>query len=136
MMGFNPYFALAGALAIAAAAGGGFLKGEEVTKARRDQGQLHQLVQALDERDAKQKKIGELETAAQQRENGRQTIVREITREVPTVIARPVYRNECIDADGVGLLDRARAAANGDAGNNSSAPAGEAGSGTGDPTHH
>lgn len=45
----------------------------------------------------------------------RQTIVREITREVPRVIDRPIYRSAgCIDGDGIGLLDRAVAAANGE----------------------
>ncbi|HEX7873044.1 MAG TPA: hypothetical protein VF475_09045 [Sphingobium sp.] len=43
----------------------------------------------------------------------RETIVREITREVPKIIDRPVYRNVCIDADGVRLIERAVATANG-----------------------
>lgn len=43
----------------------------------------------------------------------RQTIVREITREVPKILDRTVYRNVCIDADGVRLIDRAVDAANG-----------------------
>ena len=45
----------------------------------------------------------------------RQTIVREITREVPRIIDRPVYRNVCVDADGVRLIGRAVEAANGGA---------------------
>lgn len=45
----------------------------------------------------------------------RETIVREITREVPKVIDRPVYRNVCVDADGVRLIARAVEAANGGA---------------------
>lgn len=45
----------------------------------------------------------------------RETIVREITREVPKVIDRPVYRNVCVDADGVRLIERAVEAANGGA---------------------
>lgn len=43
----------------------------------------------------------------------RETIVREITREVPKIIDRPVYRNVCVDADGVQLIERAVKAANG-----------------------
>ncbi len=43
----------------------------------------------------------------------RETIVREITREVPKIIDRPVYRNVCVDADGVRLIGRAVEAANG-----------------------
>lgn len=45
----------------------------------------------------------------------RETIVREITREVPKVIDRPVYRNVCVDVDGVRLIERAVEAANGGA---------------------
>lgn len=45
----------------------------------------------------------------------RETIVREITREVPRIIDRPVYRNVCVDADGVRLIGRAVEAANGGA---------------------
>lgn len=45
----------------------------------------------------------------------RETIVREITREVPKVIDRPIYRNVCVDADGVRLIERAVEAANGGA---------------------
>lgn len=44
----------------------------------------------------------------------RQTIVREITREVPKIIDRTVYRAVCVDDDGVRLLNRAVAAANGE----------------------
>ena len=44
----------------------------------------------------------------------RQAHVREITRESQTIIERPIYRNVCIDADGVQLLDRASALANGE----------------------
>jgi len=45
-------------------------------------------------------------------EVGRQAVVREIVREVPTIVDRPVYRNDCLDADGLRLLGRAVAAAN------------------------
>lgn len=51
----------------------------------------------------------------------RETIVREITREVPKVIDRPVYRNVCIDADGVRIIGRAVEAANGGAAGSRSA---------------
>jgi hypothetical protein len=37
---------------------------------------------------------------------------REIYHEATKIIERPVYRNICVDADGVRLLDRARANAN------------------------
>ena len=44
----------------------------------------------------------------------RETTVREITREVPKIIDRPVYRNVCIDADGLRLIRRSVEAANGE----------------------
>lgn len=40
-----------------------------------------------------------------------QTQVREIYDAATRIIDRPVYRSMCIDADGAGLLDRARASA-------------------------
>jgi hypothetical protein len=46
-------------------------------------------------------------------EGQRRETVREIYREVPTIVDRPVYRTVCSDDDGVSLLDRAAAAANG-----------------------
>lgn len=49
---------------------------------------------------------------AANREVVRQSTVREIIREVPKIIDRPVYHNVCVDADGVQLLERAVAAAN------------------------
>jgi hypothetical protein len=43
----------------------------------------------------------------------RQDTIREITREVPKIIDRPVYLRSCVDHDGVQLIARAVAAANG-----------------------
>lgn len=53
------------------------------------------------------------DTKAAEADVHRETIVREITREVPKIIDRPVYRNVCVDADGVRLIERAVDAANG-----------------------
>jgi transposase len=138
MFGFNPYFALAGVIALAAAAGGGFVKGEQHADAKHDQQQLHQLVQALDERDAKQKQIDALETAATEREQHRQVEVREINREIPEIITRNhvVYDRTCVDDAGVRLLDRAQAAAATGRGEHSGAPAGEAEQPAKGPAHH
>lgn len=46
-------------------------------------------------------------------ESARRETVREIYLEVPKLIDRPVYHSVCGDDDGVRLLDRAAAAANG-----------------------
>lgn len=66
----------------------------------------------------REKQIGQAQAGdakAAEADVQRETIVREITREVPKVIDRPVYRNVCIDADGVRLIGRAVEAANGGA---------------------
>lgn len=65
-------------------------------------------------RGSREAAVAQGEAAGQARETDRQTHVREITRETSTITERPVYRNVCIDADGVRILDRAAAVANGD----------------------
>ncbi|WP_333701174.1 hypothetical protein [Sphingobium yanoikuyae] len=73
---------------------------------------------ADDARDAERAKLqGQIDASAQQHqaaEYARQGAVREIYHESQKVIERPVYRNVCLDADGVRLLDRAAATANGE----------------------
>ncbi|MFH8652338.1 hypothetical protein ACH37Y_06440 [Sphingomonas paucimobilis] len=66
------------------------------------------------ERAERETVVAQGDAAGQARETDRQTHVREITRETNTITERPVYRNVCVDADGVRLLDRAAANANGD----------------------
>ena len=64
----------------------------------------------------REKQIGQAQAGdakAAEADVQRETIVREITREVPRIIDRPVYRNVCVDADGVRLIGRAVEAANG-----------------------
>lgn len=135
MIGFNPYFALAGAIALVAAAAGGFVKGEDYARAKVDQSALKQLQRAIQDRDEKQGKIDVIDATGQQRENARQVEVREITREIPKIIERDkiVYDRTCIDADGVRLLDRAAAAAGGQ---DPVAPAGQTAAGAVDPAHN
>lgn len=66
------------------------------------------------ERGKREGAVAQGDASGQARETDRQTHVREITRETNTITERPVYRNVCVDADGVRLLDRAAAVANGD----------------------
>lgn len=66
------------------------------------------------ERGKRESTVAQGDASGQARETDRQTHVREITRETNTITERPVYRNVCVDADGVRLLDRAAAVANGD----------------------
>ncbi len=54
-----------------------------------------------------------LARAAAARNAQREIVTREIYRALPTTVDRPVYRNLCIDDDGVRLLERAAANANG-----------------------
>ena len=128
----NPWLALAAAAAIAAAGTGGYFHGKNVAAGEHAEEQAEALGKAIAERDAKQRRIDQLERGAAQREQQRQTIVREVYREIPTIVRDPVYRNQCISDDGVRALDRARAAASGV---HAGAPAGEAGAGPRDPAH-
>ena len=106
------HLAMAAALAACTAGIGGFFYGTSVGVAQEQAAQKR----ADDAADAKTKKLqGQLDAsseAAQANEYARQGSVREIYHESQKVIERPVYRNLCVDADGVGLLDRAAATAN------------------------
>lgn len=73
-------------------------------KAQQKADQKHeQVVAKAQDQDVKQ-------AAADQ---GQQAIIREIIREVPKIVDRPVYRNVCIDDAGVRSLQRAVDATNG-----------------------
>lgn len=108
------HVAAIGALVACAAGIGGYAHGVGVGRAQ-EQASQHRADQAADKvRQQLQEKIDHASEASQQREYARQSIVREIHHESQKVIERPVYRNVCVDADGVGLLDRAAATANAD----------------------
>lgn len=101
-----------GALALIA---GAFFYGRHVGYDECDAAHLKAAAVAQDKRE---KQIGQAQTGdakAAEADVQRETIVREITREVPKVIDHPVYRNVCVDADGVRLIARAVEAANGGA---------------------
>jgi hypothetical protein len=69
---------------------------------------------ALDqERGRREGQLQKVDAGGAMLELERQAEVREIVRYVPQIIDRPVYRNVCVDGDGMRLLDRAAAAANG-----------------------
>jgi hypothetical protein len=109
-----PYLALAGALAACVAGIGGYIHGVGVGVAREQAAQKR----ADDARAAATKALQSQIDASTERhqasEYARQSNVREIYHESQKVIERPVYRSVCVDADGVGLLDRAAATANSD----------------------
>lgn len=92
---------------------GAFFYGQHVGAQRCEAAHLKAAAVTQEKRE---KQIGQAQTQdakAAEADVQRETIVREITREVPKVIDRPVYRNVCIDADGVRLIGRAVEAANG-----------------------
>lgn len=94
---------------------GAFFYGQHVGTQRCEAAHLKAAAAAQEKRE---QQIGQAQAAdakSAEADAQRQTIVREITREVPKVIDRPVYRNVCIDADGVRLIARAVEAANGGA---------------------
>lgn len=120
----NPWLILGGVLAIAGAYAGGRMDGRSIAQA----GELKAERAAAQERARVQ---GEIERAAEASgtiEVGRQQDVREIYRETETIVERPVYAARCVDADGVRLLERAAAVADGAGG---SAAAGDAAGGAG-----
>lgn len=111
MIGLS-HLALASALAACLTGIGGFAYGvhmgtaqEQATRKRADDA-----AQAV--RQKLQAQIDASTQAQQSAEYARQSNVREIYHDTQKVIERPVYRNVCIDADGVGLLNRAAATAN------------------------
>jgi hypothetical protein len=62
---------------------------------------------------ALQAKIDQLAAQATQSATARQSAVKENRNASQSVLARPVYRTVCVDADGVRLLDQAADIANG-----------------------
>lgn len=108
------HLAMAAALAACAAGVGGFFYGTSVGAAQEQAAQKRADDAREEERQQLQGQLDASTEAAQTREYARQAAVREIYHESQKVIERPVYRNKCVDADGVGLLDRAAATANGD----------------------
>lgn len=109
----NGHLAFAGALAACLAGISGFAYGTRVGAAQEQAAQKRADAAAEAERTKLQGQIDASAQAHQSAEYTRQANVREIHHETLKVIDRPVYRNVCVDADGVGLLDRAAAAANG-----------------------
>lgn len=106
---------LVAALVAIAAIGTAYLKGRSdgAGLQRAAQAKVDQRAAAAARRIARAANVIDQRLAAAQ--GAQRAEIREIVREVPTVVQRPVYRNVCIDDAGVQLLERAVAAANGDA---------------------
>lgn len=114
MTALRPYLALIGAVVAVALLAAAYIAGRRDGRAIADgkQAAIEKAVKA--ERDKRETAVATTEAAGAAKETDRQEKVREIYRETNTVTERPVYRNVCVDADGVRLLDRATAIANGD----------------------
>lgn len=122
----GPYALIGGGIAAIALIAGTFFYGQSVGRAKCEVAYARQ---AEKDRAALEKRIEGAQAqdaVAAAADVQRETIVREITREVPRIIDRPVYRNDCADGDGVQLIKRAVEAANG-RGTAGGGPAGEAG---------
>lgn len=94
---------------------GAFFYGQRVGTQRCEAAHLKATAAAQEKREQQIGQAQANDAKAAEADVQRETIVREITREVPKVIDRPVYRNVCVDADGVRLIERAVEAANGGA---------------------
>lgn len=109
------YLWLGGAVIGLLALIGAFFYGQGVGKAKCERSHLAAQAEANHKRDLQIAAAQDADAELAEQDVARETIVREITREVPRIIDRPVYRNVCVDADGVRLIRRAVGAANGGA---------------------
>ncbi|WP_062731889.1 hypothetical protein [Sphingobium abikonense] len=105
---------LGAALAACLAGMGGFAYGARVGAAQEQAAQKRADDARETQRQQLQARLDASAQRAQAAEYARQGDVREIYHESQKIIERPVYGAMCVDADGVGLLDRAAATANGE----------------------
>ncbi|MFC4256678.1 hypothetical protein GRI97_15865 [Altererythrobacter xixiisoli] len=105
---------LIAALLVIGSALAGYLRGFDAGRDHEQSALAKARAEHEREQRALQAKIDAATARYQSAEYARQGNVREIYRESQSIVERPVYRNVCIDADGVSLLDRAAAAANGE----------------------
>lgn len=112
MIALNPY-AIGGAVAVllASSTGSYFLGRTHMANAR-DAKAFEQIQKIEKARDAGVERVRLSAAAVADAQTHQTTDFREITRETVKIVDRPVYRSVCADVDGVGLLDRAHAAAN------------------------
>lgn len=115
----------AGALLLSVATGlTGYFHGVDTGEMRERKASQDAVDKANDQRDRLRAQIEKAALFHLQADQDRQVTHREIIRESTKFVDRPVYRNQCVDDDGVHALDRA--ADNANAGDTGS-PAGETG---------
>lgn len=118
------YLRLGIAVGVLLALIGAFFYGTSVGKAKCQNAYAAAAAKAAKKADGNLETAQQNDAAAVEAEIQRETVVREIVREVPKIIDRPVYRNVCVDADGVQLIRRAVDTAN--SGSATSGPDGDA----------
>ena len=111
----NPWAVLGGGLAAIALLAGAYVVGRGDGQAI-EQGKQATAARAVaEERAAREQRVDQVGAGAVQAEAQRTNTMTEVRHEIERItVDRPVYRNVCIDADGVRALDHAAAAANGE----------------------
>jgi hypothetical protein len=90
-----------------------YQKGEAAGKAASDADYAELLREAEDQVKAKEAAIEQIALTQLLADQQRQSTHQEIIRERTQIIDRPIYRNQCIDADGLRILDDIAANAHG-----------------------
>jgi hypothetical protein len=106
---------LVGAIALLLAIGGAywFGRGDGLAIEKGKQAAVERAI--AEERAKREEHVDQVGAGAVQVEAARTNTMTEVRHEIERItVDRPVYRNVCIDADGVRALDRAAAAANGE----------------------
>lgn len=109
----RPYLVLIGAVLALAIVAAAYVAGRRDGRAIADGKQAAVEKAVAIERNKNEAAVAATDAASAVKETDRQSLVREITRETHTITDRPVYRNVCVDGDGVRLIDRATVIANG-----------------------
>jgi hypothetical protein len=111
MFGFSPWLLGGTAIALVLAFGGGYLKGGEHTanayQVKIDKLQLDAAAQLQKTRDAMQAQSNEAVEMLEKDNARSHTVFRTITQQVDKIIDRPVFRNICLDDDGLRLANAA-----------------------------
>lgn len=71
--------------------------------------QLDAMIMISNKREEAEAKNQQLSDELEKARNDRRTVYRTITQQVDKIIERPVYRNECLDADGLRSINSALA---------------------------
>ena len=113
-MTLPPWAYLAAALAFTAALAGSYAYGRSDGRSLERDAQARADKAVIAERNRRTDALAAADATAAATEISRQSTTREIRHEVERVVERPVYRNVCIDGDGLRIIDAATSAANGD----------------------